>query len=65
MYKMVIIYLLCCSVFKSCLTLSDPMDCSMTGLLVPHLLPEFAQLSIYNYTIYFNLENVLKTKDAN
>ena len=32
-----------CSVAKSCLTLCDPMDCSMPGLPVPYYLPEFAQ----------------------
>ena len=26
----------CCSVVKSCLTLHDPMDCSMSGFPVPH-----------------------------
>ena len=29
----------CCSVIKSCLTLCDPMDWSMSGLPVPHCLP--------------------------
>ena len=38
----------CCrSVSKSCLTLCNPMDCSMPGLLVPHLLPEFAQVHVH------------------
>ena len=32
----------CCSVARSCLTLCDPMDCSMLGFSVHHL-PEFAQ----------------------
>ena len=32
-----------CSVPKSCLTLCDPMDCSMPGFPVLHYLPEFAQ----------------------
>ena len=31
------------SVAQSCLTLCDPMDCSMTGLPVNHQLPEFIQ----------------------
>ena len=35
--------LFCCSVSKSCPTLSDPMDCSMPGFSVLHCLPEFAQ----------------------
>ena len=33
----------CCSVAKSCLTLRDPMDCSMPGFPVLHYLPELAQ----------------------
>ena len=33
----------CCSVAKSCLTLRDPVDCSMTGFPVLHYLPELAQ----------------------
>ena len=32
-----------CSVYKSCLTLCDPMDCSTPGFIVLHCLPEFAQ----------------------
>ena len=31
------------SVAQSCLTLCDPMDCSMPGLPVHHQLPEFTQ----------------------
>ena len=30
----------CCSVTQSCLTLCDPLDCSMSVLPVPHHLPE-------------------------
>ena len=38
---------LCCSsVAKSCLTLHDPMDCSMPGFHFPHNLPEFAQVDV-------------------
>ena len=33
----------CCLVTKSCLTLCDPMSCSMPGFPVLHSLPEFAQ----------------------
>ena len=33
----------CCSVTKSCLTLCDPMDCSMPHFPVLHHLPELAQ----------------------
>ena len=34
---------ICCSVAKSCLTLCNPMDCSMPDFLVLRYLPEFAQ----------------------
>ena len=38
----------CCSVAQSCLTLCDPMDCSMPGLPVPYsYLLEFAQVHIH------------------
>ena len=36
----------CCSVTKWCLTLSNPMDCSMTGFPVHHQLPELAQTHV-------------------
>ena len=32
---------------QSCLTLCDPMDCSIPGLPVPHHLPEFAQVLVH------------------
>ena len=35
-----------CSVNKSCLTLSDPTDCSTSGFPVLHYLPEFAQIHV-------------------
>ena len=35
-----------CSVAKLCLTLCNPMDCSMPGFPVPHHLPEFAQVHV-------------------
>ena len=35
-----------CSVYKSCLTLCDPMDCSTPGFIVLHCLPEFAQIHV-------------------
>ena len=38
---------LCCSVAQSCLTLCDPMDCSMTGLPVLPYFPEFAQTHVH------------------
>ena len=36
-----------CSVTKSCLTLCDPMDCSMPGFLVLHCLPDSAQIHVH------------------
>ena len=36
-----------CSVTKSCLTLHDPMDCSMPGFPVLHYLPELAQTHVH------------------
>ena len=38
----------CCSVAKSCLTLWDPMDCSMSGLPVLYCLLEFAQVNAFS-----------------
>ena len=37
----------CCSVAKSCLTLCDPMDCSIPGFPVLHYLLEFAQIHMH------------------
>ena len=37
----------CCSGAKSCPTLWDPMDCSMSGFPVLHCLPEFAQTHVH------------------
>ena len=34
----------CCLIAKSCLTLCDPMDCSMPGFSVFHYLPKFPQI---------------------
>ena len=34
----------CCLVAKSCLTLWDPLNCSMPGFLVLQYVPEFAQI---------------------
>ena len=36
-----------CSVAKLCLTLCNPVDCSMSGFSVLHYLLEFAQIHIY------------------
>ena len=35
------------SVFQSCLTLCDPMDCSTPGLPVHHQLPKFTQTHVH------------------
>ena len=40
-------YLCWCSVAQSCLTLYDPMDCSMPSLPVSHHHPEFAQVHVH------------------
>ena len=37
----------CCSVTKSCLTLCNPMSCSMPGFPVHHQHPELAQTHLY------------------
>ena len=41
------VYMSCCSVVQSWLTIWDPMDCSMPGLPVLHYLPEFAQTHVH------------------
>ena len=35
------------SVTQSCLTLCDPMDCSMSGFPVHHQLPELTQIHVH------------------
>ena len=37
----------CCSVAQLCLTLCNPVYCSMPGFPVPHHLPKFAQVHIF------------------
>ena len=37
----------CCSVTKLCLTLCDPMDCSMPGFPVLHYTPKLAQTPVH------------------
>ena len=37
----------CCLVTQSCLTLCDPMKCSMPGFPVLHQLPELAQIHVH------------------
>ena len=44
---MFILHFCCCSVTKSWLILSDPMDFSMPGFPVLHYLPEFAQIHVH------------------
>ena len=39
-------YGICCSVTKPCLTLHDPMDCSMPGSSVLHCLPQSVQIHV-------------------
>ena len=41
-----IVQTLCCSVSKSCLTLCNPMDCSISGFPVLNYTPEFAQTHV-------------------
>ena len=38
------VFLCCCSVDKLCLTLCDPMDCSLPGFPVLHYLPSLLRL---------------------
>ena len=40
-------YDFCCSITKSCLTLCNPMNCSMPVFSVLHCLPEFAQTDVH------------------
>ena len=40
-------WICCCSVARSCQTLSDSVDYSMTSLPVSHQLPEFAQVHVH------------------
>ena len=40
----------CCSITQSCLTLCNPLDCSMPGFSVHHHLPELAQTQIHLVT---------------
>ena len=37
----------CCSITQSCLTLCDPMDCSMPGFPILHHLLELAQTNVH------------------
>ena len=42
-WERVLCWVKCCSVAKLCLTLCDPLQCSLLGFSVHHYLPEFAQ----------------------
>ena len=46
-FKYRIICRCCCSVAKSCLSLYNPMDCSMPISSVLHYLPKFAQIHVH------------------
>jgi len=53
-YQKILLYVLLhqmaitqCSVTKSCLTLGEPMDCSMLGFPVLAYLPDFAQIHVH------------------
>ena len=47
MYLFSQLFICCCLVTKSCPTLCDLMDCSMSGFPVLHYLPEFAQTHVH------------------
>ena len=47
------------SVAQSCLTLFDPMDCSMPGLPVHHQLPELAQTHVHPISVGIQPSNPL------
>ena len=49
----------CCSVTQLCLTLYDPMDCSMPGFPVLHQLPEFAQTHVHQVSDAIQLSHPL------
>ena len=48
----------CCSVTRLCLTLCDPMNCSMSGFHVFHYLSEFAQTHVHRVSDAIHLSNV-------
>ena len=41
----------CCPASQSCPTPCNPIDCSTSGLLIPHCIPEFAQVHVYTLVI--------------
>ena len=44
---MFVFFAFCCSVSQSCPALCDLMDCSTTGIPVPHDILEFAQVHVH------------------
>ena len=51
----------CSSVTQSCLTLCNPMNCSMSGLPVHHQLPEFTQTNIHQVRDAIQLSHPLSS----
>ena len=49
----------CCSVAQSCLTLWDPMNCSISRFPVLHYLPEFAQTHVHQVSDAIQLSHPL------
>ena len=47
LYLHVYLHICCCSVSQACLTLCNPIDCSMPGLSVPYHSPKFAQVHFH------------------
>ena len=58
------IYIYSCLVVHSCLTLCNPMDCSMPGLSVPHHLPKFAQVHVHCISDAFQPSHPLTPSSA-
>ena len=47
LYLHMYLHICCCSVSQACLTLCNPIDCSMPGLSVPYHFPKFAQVHFH------------------
>ena len=54
----------CCSVTQSCLTLGDPMDCSMPGFPVLHHLSEVAQIHVHRVGDAIQLSHPLSSPSS-
>ena len=54
----------CCSVTQSCLTLCDPMDCSMPGFPGLHHLSEVAQIHVHWVSDAIQLAHPLSSPSA-